>query len=180
MQEYPQTNDRIKVETHRCIWWESSSKSFAMKNLLHEPTIAYPLNILYPSLESQCNRLIFTKRVETYPIYTFTQNTIHSMIETMDHRMIRSKSARNSMQIEFKDEPDFSEFDLMGMPAASSSTATTTTAATSKSPDKSQIFVLPEIHYIPRPARKLQCQPTHLPNFLYGLAPKVQCNSQKM
>lgn len=172
MQEFQQTNKRIKLKTHRYIWWQTS-KSFANKNLLNEPTIGHPLNIIYPSLESQCDRLIFTKIVENYPIYTFTQNTIHSMIETMDHRAIRSKSARNSMQIEFKDEPDFSEFDLMGMPTTSAKTSP-------KSSDISQTFVLPEIHHIPRPPRKLQYQPTHLPTFLYGLAPKVQCNSQRM
>lgn len=95
----------------------------------------------------------------------------------MEHRLIRSKSARNDMKIEFKDDQDFNEFDLM-TPTSSSTLSIATESP--KTSDKSQTFVLPEIHHIPRPPRKLQCQPTNLPNFLYGLAPKVQCNGKMM
>lgn len=85
------------------------------------------------------------------------------------------------MILEFKEDLDYGEFDLMA--TASAKLVGGGHVAASESPakgDQSQAFLMPEFHHIPRLPRKLPCQPSYLPKFLYGLPPKVQCNGRKL
>lgn len=67
------------------------------------------------------------------------------MAETIEHRIIRSKS-----------QPLITE---MGEKVAT---------------ELSDRNLLPEHHYIPRPPRHLMCEPTSLPEFLTEVLPKVE------
>lgn len=74
------------------------------------------------------------------------------MAETIEHRIIRSKTQlttlnREALIEEIGDIP--SESDCRNIAA--------------------------EHHYIPRPPRHLKCEPTYLPRFITAPAPKVQC-----
>lgn len=84
------------------------------------------------------------------PIFTFTEHIIHSMAETIEHRIIRSKSNKP-----VKSEPLIEEIG----------------ENTSKLNDCN---LLPERYYIPRPPRHLTCESTSLPEFITSYSPKVQ------
>lgn len=45
--------------------------------------------------------------------------------------------------------------------------------------NKGEAHLLLEHHYIPRPPRHLLCEPTSLPDFVAGSAPKVQSTQRK-
>lgn len=94
-------------------------------------------------------------QVSEHPFFTFTEHIIHSIAETIEHRIIRSKRV-NPVQSEALIE------DITGKHAS-----------------KSEAHLLPEHHYIPRPPRHLPCEPTSLPDFIYGLTPKVQSTRRK-
>lgn len=101
-------------------------------------------------------------QVSKYPIYTFTEHIIHSMAETMEHRIIRSKHSENNTLI--KEEPLIDEIEE-GSPT----------------PVKTKHISLVHEHYhIPRPPRHIYDQPTVLPRFLYGSGPKVQSNKRRL
>lgn len=72
------------------------------------------------------------------------------MAETIEHRIIRSKSNKP-----VKSEPLIEEIG-------------------EKSSDLSDCNLLPERYFIPRPPRHLTCEPTSLPEFITELSPKVQ------
>lgn len=81
------------------------------------------------------------------------------MPETIEHRIIRSKSINIDL---VKTEP--SDID--------------DTITSSKSTDKN-VVLLPEHFHLPGATYYRQYQPTKLPEFLYGLSPKVQCSRRK-
>lgn len=104
------------------------------------------------------------------------------MSETVDHRIIRSKRALAEIKLEICDDADV---DIVA--AATSSAISPLKVPKSEKGAKSeaiaqqkmaQAVLVPEHHHIPRPPRKLQCQPTSLPRFLYGIGPKVTSNSR--
>lgn len=72
------------------------------------------------------------------------------MAETIEHRIIRSKSANF-----LKSEPLITEIGV-------------------NVTNLNERNLLPEHHYIPRPPRHLLCEPTSLPEFITGVLPKVQ------
>lgn len=72
------------------------------------------------------------------------------MAETIEHRIIRSKSAKLG-----KSTPLITE---MG----------------DNSANVNERNLLPEHHYIPRPPRHMLCEPTSLPEFITECLPKVQ------
>lgn len=105
-------------------------------------------------------------------VYTFTQHTLNSMPETMEHRIIRSKQARQSeLIIEVCNELIVDDF----TPIKQLSPSKPSTSKTDSSPKSThhQNTLLPALHYIPRVQRKFQCQPTTMPTFLYGIGPKI-------
>lgn len=72
------------------------------------------------------------------------------MAETIEHRIIRSKSVKS-----MKSQPLITEIG-------------------DKATELSERNLLPEHHYIPRPPRHLMCEPTSLPEFITEILPKVQ------
>lgn len=77
------------------------------------------------------------------------------MAETIEHRIIRSKSDK-----QMKSAPLIEEIN-------------------DKIAKKEECNLLPEHHYIPRPPRHLKCESTSLPAFITELAPKVQSTRRK-
>lgn len=74
------------------------------------------------------------------------------MSETIEHRIIRSKVNKSEPIIEEINEKILKTEDCN---------------------------LLPERYYIPRPPRHLKCEPTSLPAFITGHAPKVQSTRRK-
>lgn len=73
------------------------------------------------------------------------------MAETIEHRIIRSKSQATAIN-------RAALIEIIG-----------------ESPSETDCSKLvAEHHYIPRPPRHLKCESTSLPHFLTGVAPKVQ------
>lgn len=94
------------------------------------------------------------------------------MSETVEHRIIRSKNARQSeLLIEFRSELIPDDF----TPKKQLSPSKPSTSKTDSSPKSAhhQNTLLPAFHHIPRLQRKFQCQPSTMPKFLYGIGPKV-------
>lgn len=94
------------------------------------------------------------------------------MPETMEHRIIRSKQARQSELIsEVRNELMVDDF----TPKKQLSPSKPSTSKSEPSPKSThhQNTLLPAFHHIPRMQRKFQCQPTTMPTFLYGMGPKV-------
>lgn len=77
------------------------------------------------------------------------------MSETIDHRIIRSKS-----YVPVKTEPLIQEIE-------------------EKSTKIDTNNLWPEHHYFPRPPRYLDYEPTSLPAFVTALAPKVQSTRRR-
>lgn len=101
---------------------------------------------------------MFNQNVSKRPFYSWAEHIIQSMPETMEHRMIRSKTKQ--MKIE---QPLIEELPASGR---------------SKMADGGNL--LNEHNHISRAPRHLPCEPSSLPTFLYGLGPKVQCNTRKI
>lgn len=93
------------------------------------------------------------------------------MPETVEHRIIRSKHARQSeLIVEVRNELSVEDF----TPKKQLSPSKPSTSKTDSSPKSAhQNTLLPAFHHIPRLQRKFECQPTTMPTFLYGIGPKV-------
>ena len=91
----------------------------------------------------------------------------------MEHRIIRSKSRHLLQEIKIEMQ-DVDVVDSRGVLGSTSQVIKTEPGVKASGHGT----LLPEHHHIPRPPRKLQCQFTSLPSFLYGLGPKVQCNGR--
>lgn len=120
-------------------------------------TVSLSLRVL--RFMKSIKELLFTKWASQYPFYTFAEPTYYSMAETMEHRVIRSKSKAIDIQ-----------------PISDEITENVTNIDT-KSKCNSDLLL--EHHHIPRPPRHLHCKASTLPSFLHGFVPKVQCNSRK-
>lgn len=102
--------------------------------------------------------LLFTKHVSKRPFYSWTEHVINSMTETMEHRIIRSKTKQIKIE-----RPLIEELQSSDAPIVTEGGN-----------------LLNEHHHIARPARRLPCEASSLPTFLFGLGPRVQCNTRKM
>lgn len=145
--------------------------------------------------ETFLNLIFFStfQTISTGNIYTHTTHKIMSMQETMEHRIIRSKNWFNaSIKIEKREDDDIDVGDLSASQRSplrspkriKSSLSPIPTASTPlKSPTATfaqQGQLLPEFSHIPRVLRRLTCQATALPSFLYGVGPKTHCNGRRM
>lgn len=104
--------------------------------------------------------MLIPMQIPKHKVYTFTDHIIESMPETIEHRIIRSKSINTDL---VKTEP--SELDVTKIDSPESEKTT---------------ILLPEHFHIPGPMQVRQFQATILPEFLYGLSPKVNCSRRKL
>ncbi|XP_076291409.1 chromatin-remodeling ATPase INO80 isoform X2 [Lasioglossum baleicum] len=101
--------------------------------------------------------LIFTGRIiEGEPVYTHSTHVIHSMPETVAHRILRSskKSANQSMK--------------------------RILPSTKVELEDSKVTLLPEHLHLPRPPIMRLCQQTTIPSFICDTYPKVQASPRKL
>lgn len=88
-------------------------------------------------------------QISNHPFFAFTDHHLHPMAETIEHRIIRSKShgAKRPLIVELDDDP----------PVLDNST------------------LLPEHIHFPQSSQHFPCQATSLPTFVNCIMPKVMC-----
>ncbi|KAL7047221.1 hypothetical protein ACKWTF_002829 [Chironomus riparius] len=167
---------------YRNEWWKNTDKRF----MLLEPTYSNKLNKNFMSNTSVLRNLIFTSQNSSESIvYTHKTQVLHSMQETTDHRIIRSRHAPQRIFehpcTTLVKAPLKSPTRLLKSPMKS---------PTQKEPhiehkkvldiEHSQLRLLPEFSHTPRQSRTLVCEPTNMPKFLLNLPPKIQSNSKRL
>lgn len=139
-----------------------------------EPNCENKLNRNFFRKNSIFNELIFTSKITTENrIYTFTEQKIEGMIETMEHRIIRSKK-NTGVLIKSEDVKIEIENIDENIPNL------ITEISNSKPLQSGGTVLLPEFHHYNRSPRRLKCQPTEMPSFLFGIVPKVHSQGNKM
>ncbi|XP_076633272.1 chromatin-remodeling ATPase INO80 [Colletes latitarsis] len=100
--------------------------------------------------------LIFTKKIiEGNPVYTHTTHIVHSMPETVAHRILRS--SKKTIQSMKRILP-----------------------STKAEQEDSKVTLLPEHLHLPRPPILRHCQQTTIPSFICDTYPKVQASPRKL
>ncbi|KOC66120.1 Putative DNA helicase Ino80 [Habropoda laboriosa] len=108
------------------------------------------------SLQSLKDLLFTRKIIEGEPVYTHTTHAIHSMPETVAHRILRSsKKAANQLLKRI-------------LPSAKGEQ------------EDSKVALLPEHLHFPRPPIMRHCQQTTIPSFICDTYPKVQASPRKL
>ncbi|XP_050471357.1 chromatin-remodeling ATPase INO80 [Bombus huntii] len=122
-----------------------------------------PMNqmfLLSRKIDSSTNTLqdlIFTRKIiEGEPVYTHTTHVIHSMPETVAHRILRS-SKKVANQLLKRILP-----------------------STKAEQEDSKVTLLPEHPHFPRPPIMRHCQQTTIPPFICDTFPKVQASPRKL
>ncbi|XP_059621349.1 chromatin-remodeling ATPase INO80 [Phlebotomus argentipes] len=162
---------------HRSVWWERSA--LPKDAMLLEPMLEDSLNRLFFSFGSVLNALLFTGNISS--VYTHADHTIVSIAETMEHRIIRSKNRRMASKIE-ELKVDVEAVKLPPSPLKSP-TAGLHVKLPAKSPTgaaQSGLALLPEFPHKQHGAVTLECRPTDMPAFVYGLPPKVQTSGRSL
>lgn len=135
--------------------------------MLLEPTIERWTNTLFKDSHEVLKSIIFTSS-GVNSIYSHVDLIIHSdMQETMEHRILRSRNALKLSSVKKTTPPSgTSEIKLEGLdelPVGSSTNLT----------------LLPELPHRFHPTKMHQCWPTEMPQFLYGLIPRVASSEKK-
>ncbi|XP_034946860.1 chromatin-remodeling ATPase INO80 [Chelonus insularis] len=141
---------KLKVKRYWEDWWVDEK--------IHEPT-NFMLRIInkYHHLAQDDSDIIFTKKIlDGEAFYTHSTHTIHSIPETMAHRILRSSKQFNDSlkSIRTLTKPQLEE--------------------------ETKFNLLPEHRHLPRPSIKRLYQPTTIPSFLSDNHPKVQANPRKL
>ncbi|XP_034174999.1 chromatin-remodeling ATPase INO80 [Osmia lignaria lignaria] len=101
--------------------------------------------------------LLFTKKImEGESVYTHTTHVIHSMPETVAHRILRS-SKKTANQLLKRILP-----------------------STKTEQEDTKVTLLPEHPHLPRPPIMRYCQQTTIPSFICDTYPKVQASPRKL
>lgn len=185
----------LKVEQHNQLlhyrdeWWRDSEKRF----LLLQPTYSQKLKKNFMSETSVLRNFIFTSQnVGESIVYTHQDQFVHSMQETTDHRIIRSRHAPIIKVLEQSTSslvktPLKSPTRLLKSPMKSPTHKEHHHHhhADKKSPhdthhEQSHLRLLPEFPHVPRESRTLFCEPTNMPKFLFNLPLKVHSRAKKL
>ncbi|XP_017878637.1 chromatin-remodeling ATPase INO80 isoform X2 [Ceratina calcarata] len=101
--------------------------------------------------------LIFTRNIiEGEPVYTHTTHIMHSMPETVAHRILRSSKKAASQSLK------------------------RVLPSTKADQEESKVTLLPEHPHHPRPPIMRYCQQTTIPSFICDSYPKVQASPRKL
>uniref|UniRef100_A0A336MQW6 Chromatin-remodeling ATPase INO80 n=1 Tax=Culicoides sonorensis TaxID=179676 RepID=A0A336MQW6_CULSO len=183
---------RLELLVHRRKWWSNTNK----KAILLEPSFMQPFSIKTTCHDSILHELLFTAySCKESTIYTHTTHLFHSMPESMEHRIIRSKH-QPFVKIEPKIEEIVHETRLrspMKSPTKSpiKSPANLNQQLTIKTPNKtahnsgpkspnSQMSLLPEFSYRFRPPALIHNYRTEMPSFVSSIIPRIQTRVRKM
>ena len=150
----------MKLLHYRKTWWWDRSYA-TQQYLLLEPSIDQPLNPNFVDKESILQSFLFTAMVtKDSSVYCHTDMKIVSTVETMEHRIIRSKN-------KWKAENGIKTNDLFTKPDQPDSQIDSFT-------------ILPEFHHFPRVPQKFSLYPMKMPAFVYGLPSKVITSGRKL
>lgn len=117
--------------------------------------------VIFSAMRSSQYMFGLCLQVPKHKTYKFADHTIESMPETIEHRIIRSKSLNEDV---VRTE-DSSELSVETISAAGK---------------EKTAYLLPEHFHIPQPPQTRPYQPTKMPDFLFGIAPKVQCSRRRL
>uniref|UniRef100_A0A1B6DCW5 Chromatin-remodeling ATPase INO80 n=1 Tax=Clastoptera arizonana TaxID=38151 RepID=A0A1B6DCW5_9HEMI len=133
--------EEIDKHKHRAMWWDEFSPSLIIYNN------KVPADFL------------FTAREGNTCVFSFTNVVHHSMAETIEHRLLRSRKSHSS------------EKSIEQSPSKNK---------TSEDNQGAKVPILPEFSYRYRPPRVLNCHPSFLPSFVYNSIPKIRTNSWQL
>ncbi|XP_058835212.1 chromatin-remodeling ATPase INO80 isoform X2 [Topomyia yanbarensis] len=165
-------HEYLKLLHYRWIWWKRQS---TISSILLEPTIEQWTNTLFSSFHTPLNDLIFTATSQN-TIYAHTQQSIHSMQETIEHRILRSRKMLKLTNAEKQltkvtNSMDFNN--LADLPVHFKD------KHGCAKPTMVNVALLPEFEHTLSPVTKLECWPTEMPRFVYGLIPRVVSSGRK-
>lgn len=164
-----ETELQYKLLNYRQEQWKKTDKRF----LLLEPTFSRKLNRSYLHSSSVLNNFLFTSNcISKSTVYTHQNQLICSMQETADHRLIRSRHAK----IEPIKSPLRSPTRMIKSPLKSP----THKEEKKNESESNHVQLVPEFLHIPRETRKILCEPTEMPKFLFNLPPKVQSHAKNL
>lgn len=183
--------ERNEIMRHRVSWWKEPDVRLLI------PCDKYP------------DDLVFTANDGYNCVFAHTKVSFHSMPETIEHRLLRSKKVQ---QAQIKKSVDnipgssgvsiieSSQTSMLDQSSQNNKTSLTPASNTNSfssiegnekseknntdgSPvtsPQTKLTILPEFRHVPRPPRILDCYPTNLPSFLYRMVPKVEVRSREM
>jgi DNA helicase INO80 len=169
---------------HRSEWWSSYNNK---KFMLLEPTFTRKLSKHNMSTESVFRDFLFTSgNIHDSIVYTHQNQVVHSMQETTDHRIIRSRHAKVTLEIVPK-SPIKSPTRLIKSPMKSPTQKEISHVFSEKpssfntpNSESGQLKLLPEFPHVPRDSRTLICERTEMPKFLFNLPPKIQSHARRL
>lgn len=178
---------------YRLKWsWNYKQCQNRTRAILLEPFLERSLHKPFLDSNSIIHPLLFT----TYSsfdstVYTHTAHRYHSVPESMDHRLLRSRH-----QQELTPEQTVAPIKCplkspIKSPLASPQLKPSTTTSSPSMPGPTALgaaqtncsslsVLVPEFQHIPRPPVVFQCQPTQMPIFVCSIPPKIQCPIRKM
>lgn len=162
-----QTEVHHRLLNHRDEYWGTLGK----RCMLLQPTASRKLHKPFLSDDSVLRNFIFTSQnARESSTYTFQDQLMCSMQETTDHRIIRSRHAPIKV---FEKSPTKGFKSPMKSP-------TIREPGEKLDEPSSNLILIPEYPHIPRQSRKLICEPTDMPKFLFNLPPKVQSSAMRL
>lgn len=160
-----------RLLNHREEYWKDHSNRF----LLLQPTACQKLNKAFMTENSVLRNFIFTSyNARESSVYTYQNQIMCSMQETTDHRIIRSRHPPTN---ELLKAPLKSPTRGFKSPMKS---PTIYEADKEIDEQSGNLKLIPEFPHIPRKSRKLICEPTDMPRFLYNLPPKIQSSAKRL
>ncbi|CRL03233.1 CLUMA_CG016168, isoform A [Clunio marinus] len=173
-----QSEIHYQLLNYRNEWWKDVDKRF----LLLTPSINKIIDKRFMMTNSILRNFIFTSNnSRESSIYTHQNQLMCSMQETTDHRIIRSRHApANALDEHIKTTPVKSPT-IRGLKSPMKS-PTIRIEPIEKKLDEScgHIKLLPEYPHIPQKPRKIICEATEMPKFLYKLPPKIQSTAKRL
>lgn len=164
---------RISKLNQNRIWGRSSSinnillEPFSQSESIYSSELIFTAIVRFCSLENIPLELIiiheiyFVKmQVPRYKIHTFTDHIILSMPETIEHRIIRSKSIHLDSIRDKTSELSMETINTEG--------------------NERTAYLLPENFYKPAPDEIRPYQATILPELLFGLVQTVNCSRRRL
>ncbi|XP_055630056.1 chromatin-remodeling ATPase INO80 [Toxorhynchites rutilus septentrionalis] len=147
--------------------WIWQKTQINKSNMILEPMIECWTNSLFSCFYEVMDKLIFTATCQK-SIYTHKDHLIHSMQETMEHRIMRSRKVLMLSNSENRmiESTNSIHFDGIGKYSGSKSTIP-------------NLSLLPEFINGFHHEIKLECYPTEMPHFLYGVIPRVVSSGRK-
>lgn len=161
---------RNQLLNHRDKWWNDLDKRF----MLLQPTVSQKLHKSFLTKDSVMRNLIFTSRnASESSVYTHQDQLMCAMQETTDHRIIRSRHAPIKVLTPLKSPTRLIKSPMKSPPIRD---------PTEKKIDEpsANIILIPEFAHVTRDSRKLICEPTEMPKFLYNLPPKIQSSAKRL